>query len=453
MPRPFLVLSMLASLAACGGLDLTPDERRELNAVLERKRAGGWVALFDGKSLDGWVTKGGRYEGDALWTVEDGAITGRVNEKREGGLLFTAVPYTDFELELDVRMDEPFDSGIFLRMAPAGKGAQVTLDVCPNGQVGAIYADGFLHQNPDGRKLWRSGQWNHMTVRITGHDYRIVSTLNGQPLVDYQQPAGMSGFVPTGLVGLQVHGQRDDPIENEVQFKNLRILDLAPTVAQHFTRDAQGMLSLTPWGAANGWKPLLAGDTFDAWEPLGLPPGKESGFALKDGVLALLTKGECETLATREDFEDFELRLDFKISEMANSGLFLRAARDGSNPAFSGAEVQILDDFNWETRTKSKLKPWQHTGSLYGAIASGEPAAMKPLGEWNTYELRYAGAWISTKLNDKLLYSADTTALTPEQGKPFAKRAKTGYIGLQRHAGEVQGEAYAWFRDVFVRRL
>ncbi|MBI5365283.1 MAG: DUF1080 domain-containing protein [Planctomycetes bacterium] len=449
MKRLPAALGLLALLPACDSLALSKDERHEAKDALARERDGGWNELFDGKTLAGWVTKGGRYEGNALWTVEDGAITGRQSDKREGGLIFTAVPYTDFELELDVRLDEPFDSGIFLRMAPAGKGAQVTLDLCPNGELGAIYADGFLQHNAEARKLWKSGAWNHVTVKITGNPYHIVSTINGAPLVDYQQPAGMEGFVPTGLVGLQVHGQRDDPPQNKVQFKNLRLRELTPTSREMFTEDGYGLLTLTPWGEANGWKPLFDGHSLAGWEPLGQP----TGYAAKDGVLSLLTQGGSETLATKEDFQDFELRLDFKISAMANSGLFLRAARDGSNPAFSGCEVQILDDFNWETQTKSTLKPWQHTGSLYGSIASGEPKAMKPLGEWNTYSVRYAGTSLTTKLNGKELYSVDTAMLSPEQGEPFAKRAPKGFIGLQRHAGDVQGEAYAWFRNVFVRKL
>lgn len=408
-----------------------------------------WKPLFDGKTLDGWVTKGGRYEGNALWTVEDGAITGRQNANREGGLLLTAVPYTDFELELDVRLDEPFDSGIFLRMAPGGKGAQVTLDVCPGGEVGAIYADGFLQHNPDGRKLWRSGEWNHVTTSITGFPYHVVATINGAPLADYQQPAGMDGFVPTGLIGLQVHGQRDDPPENAVRFRNIRVRDLAPTESAMFAETHDGLLRVTPWGEANGWRALFDGATLDGWEPL----GGNTGYSPKDGVLALASQGDSDTLATKEDFEDFELRLDFKIDEMANSGVFLRAARDGSNPAFSGCEIQILDDFHWEERTKGKLKPWQHTGSLYGSVASGEPSAVRPLGRWNTYEIRCAGSTIATKLNGKELYSVDTDTLAPEQGEPFAKRAKKGFLGIQRHADQPKGDAYAWFRNVFVRKL
>src|SRR4030095_1182860 len=97
-------------------------------------------------------------------------------------------------------------------------------------------------------------------------------------------------------------------------------------------------------------------------------------------------------LLSREDFRDFRLRLDFRIARMANSGLFLRAARDGSNPAFSGCEVQILDDFDWESVTGTKLKPWQFTGSLYGSVPPGDRGALRALGEWNTYEVLYQGA-------------------------------------------------------------
>jgi len=406
-------------------------------------------ALFDGATLAGWVTSGGRYDGNAVWTVEDGALTGRQNAAREGGLIYTAVPYTDFDLELDVRLDEPFDSGIFVHMAPGGRGAQLTLDVCPGGEVGAIYSDGFLLHNPAGRALWKSGAWNHVLLRCSGAEFTLHAELNGAPLADYALPAGSSGFAPTGLIGLQVHGGRDDPPANAVQFKNVRIVDRAPESRELFTRDARGILTPTPWGVANGWTPLFDGPSLAGWEPL----GGTRGFALEDGVLALLADGDADTLATRDDFTDFELRLEFRLDELANSGVFLRAARDGSNPAFSGCEIQVLDDEHWEAATKTVLAPWQHTGSLYGAIASGEPRSVRPLGEWNTFEIRCQGTRIRTRLNGRELYDADTAELAPAQGEPFAKRARTGFIGLQRHADRARGRAYAWYRNVFVRRL
>jgi hypothetical protein len=88
----------------------------------------GPVQLFDGQSLRGWVTRGGRYDGNARWSVEDGCIVGRQGPGGEGGLLYTEKRYTSFEFSLEVKLDYPFDSGVFLRMAPEGKGAQVTLD-------------------------------------------------------------------------------------------------------------------------------------------------------------------------------------------------------------------------------------------------------------------------------------------------------------------------------------
>ena len=63
----------------------------------------------------------------------------------------------------------------------------------------------------------------------------------------------------------------------------------------------------------------------------------------------------------------------------------LTAARDGGNPAFSGCEVQILDDHNWEKVTGSELKPWQFTASLYGSVPAGKKV-LRELGRWNSLD-------------------------------------------------------------------
>ncbi len=134
--------------------------------------------------------------------------------------------------------------------------------------------------------------------------------------------------------------------------------------------------------------------------------------------------------------------------------MFLRGDRAGGDPAWTGCEVQILDDFHWEERTKSQLKPWQFTGSLYGSVPPAKHA-LKPLGEWNTYAIEYRGPRIQTLLNGVELYDVDThTVSVPEGHLPFEKRATTGFIGLQRHASDgIQGDAYAWFRNIWVRPL
>ena len=140
---------------------------------------------------------------------------------------------------------------------------------------------------------------------------------------------------------------------------------------------------------------------------------------------------------------------------MANSGVFLRASREpGTNPAFSGCEIQILDDHHWEEVTGTKLRPWQFTGSLYGAVAPAFPRALEPPGSWNRLEIEYVGSRLAVALNGKTLYDVDTAALTPESGEPFERRAPRGFLGLQHHgADRVEGETMVRFRNVFAQGL
>jgi len=427
----------------------------------------GFVSLFDGRTLDGWVTRGGRYDGNAAWTVEEGCIVGRQGPDGAGGLLYTAQPYTSFELRLEVQLDHPFDSGVFLRMVPPSatapdgasdlKGAQVTLDWRDGGEIGAVYADGYLQHNPEGAARFKPDAWNALTIRCTDFDMHIEVWLDGLPLCDYQLPPGSAGYAPGGRIGIQVHGARED--EGAARFRNLRLRELpvfdsalfrpAPAAAGG-EQASRGLLALSPRASELGWKPLFDGSSLAGWEK----SSPELGCRAQDGVLSFLTQGPGGELRSSEDFRDFRLRLEYRHGRMANSGLFLRAARDGSNPAFSGCELQILDDFNWETVTGTKLKPWQFTGSLYGSVPAGDHHRLRPLGEWNTYEVLYQGGRLALALNGRTLYDVDTLKLVPESGEPFARRAAEGFIGLQHHGSEnVESETLIEFRNLFVQRL
>jgi hypothetical protein len=406
------------------------------------------VALFDGHSLQGWTTTGGRYDGPARWTVEDGCLVGRTTEKGEGGLIYTARAYHSFDLELEVLMDHPFDSGVFLRMvdkAQGKKGVQVTLDHRPGGEIGAVYADGFLAHNEDGARHYKQGAWNHVRVRSVGRDFWVQAWVNGVQVTDYRLPKGAGGdYAETGRIGLQVHG--GEPSKSAVRCKNIKLRELPVFDPDEFTFADDKMR------ATGDFVALFDGKDLAAWEAHG---DDGEGFAVRDGVLALLCAGGAHDLRTKQDYEDFELRLDFKLARLANSGVFLRAARGTDNPAFSGCEVQIIDDHEWEHGTGTTLKAWQKTGGLYGAVAPGVAGALYPTGCWNTLEIRCQGPRVCTRLNGVTLYDVDTFMLHPEQGEPFPARARRGFIGLQRHApgGEVSGDAFAWFRNVFVRTL
>jgi len=188
----------------------------------------GWVNLFDGETLEGWTTKGGRYDGNAVWVVEDGVITGRVGENNAGGLIYTEGSYANFELECETKIDYPFDSGIFFRMVPrgGGKGMQVTLDYRPDGEVGALYADGFVTHNRTAKDTWRKGDWNHFRVRCTGIGMFIEVWMNGEIITSHRIPAKTKGYAPKGLIGLQVHGGREDPGRNAARFRHVYLREL-----------------------------------------------------------------------------------------------------------------------------------------------------------------------------------------------------------------------------------
>lgn len=216
-----------------------------------------------------------------------------------------------------------------------------------------------------------------------------------------------------------------------------------------FREQEDGTLVLTATGRQHGWIPLFNGRDLSGWQPGGSTDLDD--YRVVDGVLEFPKEGGDGHLRTAGDYRDFELTLDFQLAFMANSGVFMRAERSEANPAYSGCEVQLLDDFNWERVTGSTLRPDQFTGSLYGSVPAGE-SGLRPLGEWNRYRIVYQGKRLAVSLNGRLLYDVDTTSVPGDP--PFSERARAGFIGLQRHApAQVVDEVYARFRNIFLRPL
>lgn len=396
------------------------------------------VPAFDGESLDGWTTVGGRYDGSAPWRVEDGAIVGTTGPAGEGGLIYTERSYTSSVISLECKLDEPFDSGVFVRMAPEGRGAQITLDVRPGGEVGAVYADGFLQHDTESKALWKRGQWNHVEVETSGFDMHLRAWLNGTLITDYRLPAGTAGFAPRGLIGLQVHGSAADH-GRTVRFRDIRVRELP-------------VLGEGAW-LRPGWRPLVSAAMPDdasraLFETMDGRAPDEYGF---DGGVLSIPSTPGADIRTRADFTDFIMRLDFQIVRGANGGLFLRSGRDGGNPSYTGAEVQIIDDHGWADVHGFELQPTQECGSLYGAVPAGLDV-LRPAGQWNTYELLYQGDRLAVALNGVTLYDVRTHELAADP--PFAERLPTGFLGLQRYAApNVEGDVAIRVREWWLREL
>lgn len=196
----------------------------------------GFTPLFDGRNLDGWITGP-----DNAWVVEDGVIAlQREFDGREHNLdyLWTREKYADFVLELEFKVPQRANSGVFLRTSnlkdPVYTGLEVQVSnshgrakLTRGGTAGAIY-DCVA---PTKNAVKKPGQWNQ--YRITCRDNIVRVELNGQRIVDMdldrwteprKNPDGspnkfakpIKDFARSGHIGLQDHGR-------PVWYRNIRI--------------------------------------------------------------------------------------------------------------------------------------------------------------------------------------------------------------------------------------
>jgi hypothetical protein len=148
-----------------------------------------------------------------------------------------------------------------------------------------------------------------------------------------------------------------------------------------------------------GWKLLFDGKTSNGWKNYRGRPFPEKGWKIENGVLTVDPAGKGGDIITEEEFSDFELSLDFRISEGANSGIkyFILP---GTN---LGCEFQILDD---ETHPDAKMGKDGNRlqGGLYDLIT---PKGKKdnPVGEWNNARIISKGNHVEHWLNGKKVVS------------------------------------------------
>jgi len=192
----------------------------------------GFVSLFDGETLDGWHRHDGLPESNigGKWEVIDGAIAGDQDPPGAGGFLTTTEIYKDFVLRLEANIDWPIDSGVFLRVGPAGKSHQVTLDNRPEGFIGAIYlpwTQSMVFENPGGAEHFKSGEWNDIEIRMEGEPARIQLHVNGHLVTDFQHTEETTMNAPTeGTLALQIHPGGEWVEGNKARFRNIRIKTL-----------------------------------------------------------------------------------------------------------------------------------------------------------------------------------------------------------------------------------
>ena len=210
-----------------------------LVALLGEGRADqGWVALFDGGSLDGWVQRNGTAE------LSGGGWGDRRADQRGQPELVSGhgAGVRRLRAEFEVRVDDALNSGVQIRSGTkqrstgegpderAGRvfGPQVEIEASP-GLAGYVYGEatgrGWL--TPEARRVphahFRNGQWNR--YRIVAKGPRIRTWVNGEPIEDLTDEATY-GTHPEGFIGLQVHAIEPGTGPYEVAWRNLRLREL-----------------------------------------------------------------------------------------------------------------------------------------------------------------------------------------------------------------------------------
>ncbi len=211
------------------------------------------------------------------------------------------------------------------------------------------------------------------------------------------------------------------------------------------------------------WIDLFDGKSTDGWRAYN---GKEipQKWAAVDGELTFDTdlkledewKGGGDIIYYMEEFEYFELYLEWKLPKGGNSGVFYNVQEGFQAPYAISPEYQLIDDLGWEEINNAKLEEWQKAGSNYAMHeADLSKKQLNPAGEWNSSKILYTEKKVQHWLNGELLLEFEPYSkewyLKRDSGKwddyPDYGKFKKGYIALQDHDSPI------WFRNIKIRKL
>ena len=425
-----------------------------------------WIEIFDGKTLSGWSQKGG----EANYEVRDGMIVGSTVHDTPNSFMTSDKMYGDFILELEYMVDSTMNSGIQIRSNsfPHYKngrvhGYQIEIDPSDRAWSAGIYDEarrGWLNPLPDNKeaqKAFKQNDWNHYRIEAIGDT--LQTWINGVPAANLIDEKTASGFI-----GLQVHSiPKENKEGTEIMWRNIKILtdSLSKYNRPHPVAPVVIKNNLTKSEKDNGWELLWDGKTTDGWRGARLDEFPDHGWEIKDGVLSVLSSGGEESAAggdivTKELYGDFELKVDFKLTEGGNSGIKYYVNTDiNKGPGSSiGLEYQILDD---DKHPDAKMgKDGNRTvSSLYDLITAAEDKPINPVGEWNTAHIiskdNHVEHWLNGEKVLEYERKSDAYRKLVAESKyekwPNFGEADKGHILLQDHGDLV------FFKNIKIRDL
>ena len=203
--------------------------------------------------------------------------------------------------------------------------------------------------------------------------------------------------------------------------------------------------TLTAAEKAAGWKLLFDGRTTEGWRGF-KAAAPDPGWQARGGALSPDPKAS-KDIITKEQFGDFELAFDWKISPKGNSGVMFHVVEDGAQTYWSGPEYQVLDNSRGEP-------PQQRAGALYDLYPPARDV-VKPVGEFNQARILVRRGKVEHWLNGVKVVEYDMNSADFKDRvakskfriwKQFAA-SPTGHIAIQNHGDEV------WYRNIKIRTL
>jgi len=207
---------------------------------------------------------------------------------------------------------------------------------------------------------------------------------------------------------------------------------------------------------AGEWTPLFDGESIDGWHTYGKNTVGQA-WEVEDGALHLdvanRQPGSGGDLVTDQTYDDFDLKLEWKIAPAGNSGVIFYVHEDTAqfNQTWNtGLEMQVVDN---ERHPDAKIQK-HRAGDLYDLVASNKET-VKPAGEWNQAEIISKDGQLELYLNGN---KAVSTTLWDDSWKALVAGSKfnsmsgfgtykSGKIALQDHGDEV------WFRNIMIKEL
>ena len=201
---------------------------------------------------------------------------------------------------------------------------------------------------------------------------------------------------------------------------------------------------LTPEEEQAGWKLLFNGQSTHGWRNYN-KQDVSPGWKVVDGALTRADKGAGDIITT-DQYDSFELSLEFNISPGGNSGVMYHVTEEGKTPWQTGPEIQIQDN-------QAGHDP-QKAGWLY-QLYKADTDATKPAGQWNELRIVITPDKSAHYMNGVKYFEYDKGSKEWDErvaASKFSKfpqfgKATSGHIALQDHGNLVA------YRNIKIRKL